>query len=147
MKYIGSVMILCACIFISFLYESKEKESLENLKKMHNFISYIRVKIDYFLTPHKILISEYNCNFIQNLNKNNFENLDIFYDMETVALLENFFSSLGHGLKDEEIKLCEYTQLKLDKKISLLENEIGNKVKVVRTLTIFGGSCFILLII
>ena len=85
--------------------------------------------------------------FIQNLNKNNFENLDIFYDKETVALLENFFSSLGHGLKDEEIKLCEYTQLKLDKKISLLENEIGNKVKVARTLTIFGGSCFILLII
>jgi hypothetical protein len=147
MKYIGSVMILCACIFISYIYESKEKERLECLKQMHSFISYIQVKIDYFLTPHKKLISEYDSTLIQNLYKNNFENLDKYFDKEIKTLLKNFFSSLGHGLKDEEIKLCEYTLLKLDEKISLLENEIGNKVKVARTLTIFGGSCFILLII
>ena len=147
MRYVGSVMILCACICFSFFYEMKEKAKLENLKKMYNFISDIKVKIDYFLTPQKKLFSEYKCNLIQNLQKSDFKNLNAYFDKDTVALLEGFFSSFGQGLKDEELRLCDYTLLKLSEKISTLENEMGNKVRVVRTLTIFGGSCFILLII
>ena len=114
---------------------------------MYSFIGYVKVKIDYFLTPQKKLFSEYKCNLIQNLQKNNFKNLSFYFDKDTVTLLEEFFSSFGQGLKDEEIRLCDYTLLKLSEKISTLENEMGNKVRVVRTLTIFGGSCFILLII
>ena len=147
MKYIGSIMILCACVCFSFFYEMKEKARIENLKKIHSYVAYIRVKIDYFLTPHNKLFGEYKCELVQSLYENNFTNTSIYFDRETSALLENFFCSFGHGLKEEEIKLCDYTLLKLNEKITLLEKEIGNKVKVVRTLTIFGGSCFILLII
>ena len=147
MKYVGSVIILCACICFSFFYEMKEKAKIENLKKIHSYITYIRIKIDYFLTPHKKLLSEYKCELVQSLYKSNFTNLTSYFDKETATLLESFFLSFGHGLKDEEIKLCDYTLFKLNEKITLLEKEIGNKVKIARTLTIFGGSCFILLII
>ena len=147
MKYVGSVLILCACVCFSFFYEIKEKNKLENLKSMRDFINHIKIKIDYFLTPQPKLISEYKNDFIKELYKNEFKNLDKYYDKDICSVLKSFFKDLGKGLKDEEINLCSYTISKLDDKIKIFEQELPNKIKVVRTMIVFGGASIILLII
>ena len=147
MKYIGSVLILCACICFSFFYEMKEKKKVENLKLMHNFINYIKSKIDFFLTPQDKIFSEYECKLIEELYTNNFNNLSNYFDKEASVLIKDFFNKLGKGLKDEEITRCSYTLTKLEEIIKKYENELPNKIKVVRTLAIFCGACVILLII
>ena len=147
MKYLGSVLILCACICFSFFYEIKEKNKIENLKKIRDFINFIKIKIDFFLTPQNQLFSEYNCKLINELYNKNFDNLDVYFDKETTLFLDDYFKNLGKGLKDEEISRCKYTLAKLNEIITKYENELPNKIKVVRTLAIFGGACVILLII
>ena len=82
MKYIGSVLILCACICLSYFYEIKEKTKLENLKKIRDFINYIRVKIDFFLTPQKKLFYEYDWDTVKLLYDDDFKSINKYFDKD-----------------------------------------------------------------
>jgi len=147
MKYLGALFIMCGCVILSYFYESKEKTRLLNLIKIRDFISYVKNQIDFFLTPCHKLFSEYDDDFIKGLIDNDFNNMGIYFEEHIADELSHFFKSLGNGLKDEEISLCDYTIQKLDDTIKKVEGEIKNKIKIFRTLSLFGGGCLVILII
>ena len=147
MKYLGSLLIMCGCITLSYYYEKREKARIRHLSNMCDFIVHIRTRIDFFLTPLHIIFSEYSNPFIKELIEDNFQNLDIYFGKDCVMCLNDFFSSLGKGLKDEELKLCDYTLAKLDALYKKAEEESKNKIRVFRTLTIFGGASLVILMI
>ncbi len=147
MKYVGALFIMCGCIVLSYFYECKERSKLSHLIKLKDFINYIKVKIDFFLTPCHQLFSEYDDDFIKILVESNFENIYDYFDDPIVNDISHFFTNLGNGLKDEQISLCDYVIQKLDDSIKNVEGEIKNKIKIFRTLTLFGGGCLVILII
>lgn len=146
-KYIGAILIMCGCITLSYYYEKREKNKLMQLSNMRDFILHIRTKIDYFLTPLHIIYSEYTNPFIKILINDNFNNLDLYFEKDASPLIKEFFSSVGKGLKDEEIALCDYTLSKLELIYENNEKELKNKIKVFRTLAIFGGASVCILMI
>ncbi len=147
MKYIGAILIMCGCITLSYFYEKSEKNKIRYLIKMRDFISYAKTKIDLFLTPLNKLYEEYNDDFINKLSENGFQDLNNFFDKNSCEYLEDFFKSLGKGMKNEELSLCDYTVSKLSEAIENAEADYKNKVKVFRTLVIFGGASLIILIV
>ena len=138
---------MCGCITLSYYYEKREKNKLMQLSNMRDFILHIRTKIDYFLTPLHIIYSEYTNPFIKILINDNFNNLDLYFEKDASPLIKEFFSSVGKGLKDEEIALCDYTLSKLELIYENNEKELKNKIKVFRTLAIFGGASVCILMI
>ena len=147
MKYIGAIFIMCGCVTLSYLYEKREKNKITYLHKMKDFISYIKSKINFFLTPLNTIFSDYDDEFISNIVKNKFENLDEYYDKNDLEFISCFFTSIGKGIKDEEISLCDYTLANLETSICEAEKDFKNKVKVFRTLAIFCGASVVILII
>ena len=138
---------MCGCIVLSYFYEYKEKSKLSHLIKMRDFINHIKVKIDFFLTPCHQLFSQYDDEFIRGLIENNFDNINCYFEEPIVNDISYFFTNLGNGLKDEQICLCDYVIQKLDDSIKNTEGEIKNKIKIFRTLTLFGGGCLVILVI
>ncbi len=147
MKYIGALFIMCGCIVLSYFYECKERSRLSHLIKIRDFINYIKIKINFFLTPCHQLFSEYDDEFIKKLIENNFDNVSDYYDEPILSDITHFFANLGNGLKEEQINLCDYIIQKLDDSIKKVEGEIKNKIKIFRTLTLFGGGCLVILMI
>jgi len=147
MKYIGCLFIMCGCLAISSYYEIKEKNKIKYLGYMTDFIKYIESKISFFLTPKHILFREYENSLIESLVKNDFKDLNLYFDKETAAYLNDFFNNFGHGLKDEQINSCKYTVSRLVDARTKAENEIKNKIKVLRALVLFAGATLCILIV
>ncbi len=147
MKYIGCVLIMCGCIVLSHFYEIQEKNKISYLISMRDFILYIENKINLFLTPKHILFEEYKAEPIKSLMKNNFKELDRYFDKDITLFLEEFFNNFGQGLKDEQIKQCQYARGKIEETQKKAEIELKNKIKVFRTLSLFVGASLAILII
>ena len=114
---------------------------------MTDFIRYIENKISYFLTPKHVLFREYENEFIKALIKDDFKDLKPYYGKENASLIGEFFKNLGQGLKDEQINQCKYTLGRLEEVRAKAENEIKNKIKVLRALVLFAGATLCILII
>lgn len=114
---------------------------------MTDFIKYIENKISFFLTPKHILFRDYENSFIKSLVNGDFKNLNLYFDKKNADLLGDFFNEFGQGLKDEQINMCKYTVCRLEDAKSKAENEIKNKIKVVRALILFAGATLCILII
>lgn len=147
MKYIGALLIMCGCVALSYFYGKKEKNKISDLLRMRDFILYVKTRIDLFLTPKERLFCEYDDPFIKSLYESSFKDLRLYFDKNDCEYLNEFFYTLGKGMKDEELALCEYTVLQLNKSIDKAEADIKNKIKVFRTIAIFGGASLVILII
>ena len=147
MKYFGALLIMCGCITLSYFYEKNEKNKIRHLIKMKDFITFIRTKINLFLTPLSELYEEYNDDFIAELSKDGFSTLNKYFNNNICEYLEDFFKSMGKGMKDEELALCDYTITQLSAGIEKAEAEYKNKIKVFRTLVIFSGASLVILVI
>ena len=73
--------------------------------------------------------------------------MEIYFEKEDIPLISEFFSSLGKGMKSEEIALCSYTIEELEKRIEKRKADYPNKIKVFRATTLFVGFCTIILLI
>ena len=149
MKILGSILILCACISSSLFYEKKQKEKIEALINCCDFIKYIKSQIEFFLLPlDKIYLSYKDKNeYINKFICGNYdENISIF-DKDDFEILKNFFSSIGKGMKKNEISLCEYVISELEKNIEKKKAEYPNKIKVFRIMALFFGFCIVILLI
>ena len=147
MRYLGAIFIMCGCIVLSYFYERSEKSKLQNLIKIKDFISYAKSRIDLFLTPRDKLFSEYDDEFIKAVAYSESKDLIAYFDKRDCAIISDFLNSFGKGMKEEQLSLCEYTLLKLSASIEKNEAELKNKIKVFRTLAIFGGASLVILII
>lgn len=148
MKIFGAIIILCACVFGSYIYEKKQKNRMQYIAEACDFIKHIKSEIEFFCTPYKKIREEYLKNnssallFCDDLHEK--EN---FLEKDEKKILQAFFSSIGKGFKDEEISLCEYTYSSLEKKLEKAKEEYPNKIKVFRSMMLFFGVCVIILLI
>ena len=138
---------MCGCVALSYFYEKNQKNKIKYLIKMRDFVMYVRTKIELFLTPRSKLFVEYNDDCIKSVLNDDKDNLSRYFDKRDSEYICAFLESLGKGMKDEELSLCDYTISRLSDSIEKSESELKNKIKVFRTLAIFGGASLIILII
>ena len=147
MKLLGTVLIMCGCIALSFFYERKERTKIQNLIKMKEFILFARSKIDLFLTPVSVILNEFDDEIINSVVTTEFKNINEYFNTDDCEYIIKFFSSLGKGMKNEQLSLCDYTVSCINNSIEKADAEFKTKIKVFRTLAIFGGASVIILII
>ncbi len=149
MKIIGALLILCASICSCVFYEKNEKSKISSAIKACDFIKYIKTQIEYFSTPINKIIASYEDKspLIEDLSTKSFSVAKRLLDRGDFKLVFDFFSSLGKGLKDEELSLCSYTIEELQKCIEKKEKDYPDKIKVFRAMALFFGFCVIILLI
>lgn len=146
-KLIGAVMILCACACACAFYEKGEKNKIFHLASCYDYIRYIKTQIEYFSMPIDTIHSSYEpkSELCDALIAN--EGIDKLFEKEDATLISGFFSSLGKGMKNEELSLCSYTIEELEKRIERKKSDYPNKIKVFRATALFIGFCTIILLI
>lgn len=147
MKFFGSILILCACVVTCVLYERSEKQKLSYLSSVCDFIKNIKAQIEYFSSPTEKIFSSYEpkTDLIADLITK--KDVSMYFEAEDCRIVEDFFNSLGKGMKDEELCLCSYTISELEKRIEKKRIDYPNKIKVFRAMTFFSGICVIILLI
>ena len=140
MKIFGSFILLCASICSCYFYERSEKSKLSSASEICSFIRYIKAQIEYFSTPVVKIFSSYSerTPLIDDLSCKQFKNAQKSLGKEDYKLILDFFSSLGKGLKDEELSLCSYTIEALEKSIDKQKKDLPNKIKVFRAMVLTG---------
>lgn len=149
MKIAGALLILCASICSCVFYEKTEKSKISSANEICNFIKHIRAQIEYFSTPISKIFSSYDekTPLIKDLCDKSFSGSKRLLEKGDYKLVFDFFSSLGKGLKDEELSLCSYTIDELQKSIDKKEKDYPDKIKVFRAMALFFGFCVIILLI
>lgn len=148
-KILGCVLILsasiCACIF----YERAEKAKLCALKELCDFIKHIRSQIEYFSAPLDKIYASYEKRgeIISLLVSDGVESIKELLNKADFEIAYSFFSSLGKGVKSEQIALCSYTIGELDSSYEEKKAELPNKIKVFRAMALFCGFCAVILLI
>ena len=148
MKIIGGIFILCASIYVSYLYEKQQKSKLTYLSKIVDFICYVKSQIEHFSTPYNKIIDEYTTD--ENLKALIFSGFKEYLDvlsLEDKKAIKSFFSSISKGFVAEELSLCEYTISTLQHSIEKIKKENPNKIKVFRSMVLFVAISIIILLV
>lgn len=148
-KILGSILILFASIYACIAYEKREKSKLSALNTTIEFIKHIKAQIEYFSTPiNKIFATyEHSSEVTKKLAKKDINDSQSDFDKESFKVVSNFFSSLGRGVKSEQLSLCTYTINELEKISEKNMADYPNKIKVFRAMALFCGICAIILLI
>lgn len=151
-KILGAILILsasiCACVF----YEKRQKEQLSSIIECNDLIQFIKSQIEYFSTPIEKIFNLYSKEsshsaVTKSIIENRLESIKDLFDMEDFSLINEFFSTLGMGVKTEQLALCSYTIEELEKAIKKKKAELPEKIKVFRAMALFIGICIIILLI
>ena len=152
-KLIGAILILCASVCACYFYEKNEKHKILICEEYCELIKFIKSQIHYFSFPIDKILSSYKPHLKERNEINEYRDLSkvkeniAHSDKEEKALLEGFFSSLGKGLKAEEIALCSYTASELEKIVEKKKANYPNNVKSFRAIVMFIGACAVILLI
>ena len=146
MKILGGLLIIITSIIVSHTYDNRQKERIRALKEISDFISFTKMQIEYFSSPLKEIYAKYNKKSIYVDRLINKETLEIL-DKDTMDELSSIISSLGKGYKDEQIKHLDYLRTKLTSKIAECEGNYQQKTRVFRALSLFVGSCIVILLL
>lgn len=146
MKIFGSLLIILTSIVISHIYDKRQKEKILAIKELLEFISFVKIQIEYFSLPLNTIYTKYNNNshYVSNLIKE--KPLEIL-DRETADELTKCISCLGKGFKKEQIEYLEYITSFLSKKITDNESNYQQKTKVFRAISLFVGCCVVILLV
>lgn len=146
MKIFGSILILFSSVLTSYYYEKSLKKKIKICEDGIDFISYVKVQIEYFSNPINVIFENYNLNTdIKELLENK-KNHKIFGN-ELDKNLYDFFTSIGKGFKKEQLSLCDYTLTSLNSELLKMKSDYPSKSKVFRSLSMFFGICAIILLI
>lgn len=148
-KLVGSLLIICASLYASHLYDKKLKLSAENTRALSELIQYIKGQIEFFSKPLPKILSSYKTNnsFIADVisNKEN-ANLSLI-DKNVQNDVHILLSSLGKGFKTEQINLCNYTIDVLNNSYDKSSQEFVKKSKICRSLSLFISVCMVILLV
>lgn len=148
-KLLGCILILCASICACVFYEKKEKAKLISVKEIISFVEHIRSQIEYFSYPLDKIFSSYEeHSFVTtSISKNEVDSIKEYLDKEDFNLISSLFSSLGKGLKKDQLSLCSYSVERLRDSYRKKEEDFPKKIKVFRAMALFCGFCAIILLI
>ena len=152
-KLIGAILILCASVSACYFYEKNEKRKIQMCEQYCELIKFIKSQIQYFSSPIDKILSSYKPHLNNENEFNEYTNLTKVKenisrcDKEEKMLLEGFFSSLGKGLKAEEVALCSYTASELEKITEKKKADYSSKIKSFRAIVMFIGACAVILLI
>ncbi|MBQ8738029.1 MAG: hypothetical protein IJZ04_00890 [Clostridia bacterium] len=154
LKLIGSILILCASVSACYFYEKNEMRKIHLCERYCELIKFIKSQIQYFSTPIDKIFSSYKAQlalsedeFTEYMELPKLRNSLKWNDKEEKAILEPFFSSLGKGLKAEEVSLCSYTVTELEKITEKKKADYPSKIKSFRAIAMFVGACAVILLI
>ena len=149
MKIIGSLLIVCASFFSCFVYEKREKKKITSALEICDFIKYIKSQIEFFSLPIDKIFSSYESKdgVINDIISKNTDELSKALTKEDYITVLHFFDSLGKGLKNEELSLCEYSLEKLQQSIDKKQRDYPNKIKVFRAMSLFSGFSIIIILL
>ncbi len=148
MKILGSILILFSAIFSSYYYEKGLKRKIKNCEEIIDFISHIKVEIEYFSNPLNIIYEKYDKKsdviffLIEGINTKT-----RIVDKVTDEKIFDFFNSIGKGFKKEQIAICDHTIEILNNALSRLVDESPKKIKVFRSISLFFSISTIILFI
>ena len=146
MKTIGGLLIILTSIIISHTYDKRQKERICALKEISEFISFVKLHIEYFALPLCDIYKKYNSKSRYADNLINGYSIDIL-DKETMDELSKAMTNLGKGYKEEQLKLLDYLNLVLTKKITENEENYAQKTRVFRAISLFVGCCIVILLL
>lgn len=146
MKTIGGLLIILTSIIISHTYDKRQKERICALKEISEFISFVKLHIEYFALPLCDIYKKYNSKSRYADNLINRHSIDIL-DKETMDELSKAMTNLGKGYKEEQLKLLDYLYLVLTKKITENEENYAQKTRVFRAISLFVGCCIVILLL
>ena len=146
MKTIGGLLIILTSIIISHTYDKQQKERICALKEISEFISFVKLHIEYFALPLCDIYKKYNSKSRYADNLINRHSIDIL-DKETMDELSKAMTNLGKGYKEEQLKLLDYLYLVLTKKITENEENYAQKTRVFRAISLFVGCCIVILLL
>lgn len=149
MKILGSLFILIASISSCVVYERSEKSKISSTKEICELIRYIKSQIEYFSTPISKIFASYaeKSPLLSELCEKRLDLAKKSLDKDDFKTVSEFFTTLGKGLRDEELALCSYTLETLENSIAKKEKDYPDKIKVFRAMALFFGFCVVILLI
>ena len=145
MKFIGIALIIAATVICSYTYENQCKKRLICLKDIYDYVYYVKLKIRHLNLTVEEIFEKYEKKEIIKLYLT--ESFDKLKDTGEKELINDFFSSLGQGYKQEQLELCDYTLDGISKKISDLEKSSPTQIKIFRTFSLFICASIIIFLI
>ena len=137
---------MLASIISAYSFEAKKKKEINTLKMIINFSNYVKNQIDLFSLPLNQIYTKQNFNneTIRELISNHTVNLN---DKSISDELYECYSTLGNGYKGEQLKNLDKLTNFLEKKTKHLEINYPQSIKVYRAISLFVGSCAIILLV
>lgn len=117
-RLIGCVLILLASLGMSLALMRRSRRREAEYAALLSLIRHIRDSIDCFMAPVGSILSSFSSQALEETGFADVMRSDgltaaaesglLSVSEETSDLLRDFASELGHGLRDEEMRRCEY---------------------------------------
>lgn len=159
MKYLGMLFILISAVAFSYERGRRAEKHLELLEEIYRFIDRLEVDIGCYLRPISDIIADFSSDL--------FSELGFFAEMQERGiysaylkmtsvvplaekenkLLARFFSMLGNGYADEQVKLIRATASELSEIIKRERGGLPKEKKLSVTLSCAAALALIILLI
>lgn len=159
MKIIGMLLIVGSAVFFSYERSKNAQRELFILEELFRFIERIRTDIGYYLRPIAEIAADFSSDVLLKLgflsdvqNKGAraaYINLaaKTAFSEEEKRILEKFFSTLGNGYAEDEIKLIDLTLSMLSDTLRARRESLPKQKKLSLTLSCAGALALIILLI
>ena len=144
-------MILTSGIFSALFFVKKEKGRIEELDVFLNLVNFILKNIEAFDMPICDILKKADGRILSLCNVSGYGEISIKEGVRLSnkerQLLLSFFSELGRGYREEQIKICKYYYGELSELAGKLSGEYPQKRKLIFTLCICASLGVIILFI
>lgn len=150
----GALLLLAAAFGFGVSMRRQEKRHIRALESALTIIQHARRNIELFDTPLDELFSDYPESADTALrealqNKPLGQAIaPLLQDMEEEAeLMRKFARELGSGYKDDALKLCDYTEKRLEERLRKMKGDYPARAKLYTALPLLFALSVILLLI
>lgn len=150
-------MIFFSALVFAYGRNRRTEESLLVFEELYGFVKQIRIDIGCYLKPigeirsASVRLTElgFFCDIEKYGVNKAYENLEkkLFFKEKERRLFGRYFSSLGKGYADDEIKLTDAVLLELTDMSGARREEAAREKKLTLTLSVSGALALIILLI
>ena len=159
MKVLGMILIVVSAIVLSLEKNVASERRLFVLEEIYRFIERIRLDVKCYLKPISEIAADFSSDvlsktgFLSDVGEKGahaaYRSLSekICFMPKEKRIMEKFFSALGTGYADEEIKLIEVTLSELSDVLKAQRENLPKEKKLSCTLSCAGAMALIILLI
>lgn len=137
---------MISCVFATYYYEVRLKKQISDVSDLIKFIHHIRSEIEFFQSPVSRIFEKYDKTELTNaIISRDYSRFDFNESIEEAV--SSFFTSLGHGLKRDELAFCDQTISILERELAVIKSSYPTSVKIHRSLSLFFGALVVILIV